>query len=148
MVVKSRRIGLGGTCSTLRKTRLGYRNCIKLHKKLKPIRQIVNWKDSPGYKLAKHITTQLSNILQLLNTYNSKILLAEILIQYLEHTKVIQILSKRQSIDYNRYVDDILIVFNTYITNIEHNLTEFNSGHPQIKFTIEKEHLINKIIWR
>jgi hypothetical protein len=36
----------------------------------KKIRQIVNWKDSPGYKLAKYITTQLKCRLQLPNIYN------------------------------------------------------------------------------
>jgi hypothetical protein len=33
---------------------------IKLHtsKEQKPIRQIVSWKDSPGYKLAEYLTTR------------------------------------------------------------------------------------------
>jgi sugar (pentulose or hexulose) kinase len=43
---------------------------IKLHKQQKPLCPIVSWKDSPGYKLAKYITAQLSNILQLPNNYN------------------------------------------------------------------------------
>jgi hypothetical protein len=33
--------------------------------------------------------------------------LAETFIQYLEHTKLIKILNKRQIIDYHRSVDDI-----------------------------------------
>jgi hypothetical protein len=49
---------------------------IKLHKQYKPISPIVNWKDSPGYKLEKYMTTELSNIcvLQPSKTYNIKIL--------------------------------------------------------------------------
>jgi hypothetical protein len=43
---------------------------IKLHKEQKLIRLIVSWKDIPGYKLGKHITTQLSTTLQLPSTYN------------------------------------------------------------------------------
>lgn len=36
----------------------------KLHKQHKPVRSIFNWKDSPGYKLAKYIATQLLHELQ------------------------------------------------------------------------------------
>jgi hypothetical protein len=43
---------------------------IRLHKQQKPVCPVVNWKDSPGYKLAKYVTVQLSNILELPNTYN------------------------------------------------------------------------------
>jgi hypothetical protein len=56
-------------------------------------------------------------------------ILAEIFIQLLEHTKIINILNKYHNIDYCRYVDDILIVYNTNITNIENTLIEFNSMH-------------------
>jgi hypothetical protein len=45
---------------------------IKLHKELKPIRLTVNWKVSPGYKLAKYTATQLSHRLQLPYVYNIK----------------------------------------------------------------------------
>jgi hypothetical protein len=43
---------------------------IKLHKPQNPIRPIVNWKDSPSYKLAKFITSRLKDITQLPNIYN------------------------------------------------------------------------------
>jgi hypothetical protein len=65
-------------------------------------------------------------------------ILAEIFIQNLEHTKIINIL-KKYIIDYCRYVDDILIVHNKDITNIENTLIYFNSIHPNIQFTIENE---------
>jgi hypothetical protein len=45
---------------------------IKLHKEQKPIRPIVNWRNSPGYKLAKYIATQLSVKLQLHTSTISK----------------------------------------------------------------------------
>jgi hypothetical protein len=41
--------------------------------------------------------------------------LAEIFTQYLEHTKIINILKKHYIMDYYRYVDDILIVCNEFI---------------------------------
>jgi glycerol-3-phosphate cytidylyltransferase-like family protein len=65
--------------------------------------------------------------------------LAEIFFQHLEHTKIINILNKYHIIDYCRYVDDILIVYNKDITNIENTLIDFNSIHPNIQYTIEKE---------
>lgn len=43
---------------------------IKLHKQEKSIWPIVNWRDSPGYKLAKHLNTILNNTLQLSNAFN------------------------------------------------------------------------------
>jgi hypothetical protein len=43
-------------------------------------------------------------------------ILAETFIQYLEHTAIINILNKYHIIDYYRYVDDILIIYNTQTT--------------------------------
>lgn len=43
---------------------------IKLHKQGKPIRQIVNWIHSPSYKLAKHLNTILTKLLQLPKAVN------------------------------------------------------------------------------
>jgi sugar (pentulose or hexulose) kinase len=39
---------------------------IKLHKEHKPIRPTVNWKNSPGYKLATYLEKQLKSIKELL----------------------------------------------------------------------------------
>ena len=66
-------------------------------------------------------------------------ILAEVFIQYLEHTTIIDILSKYQIIDYFRYVDDILIICNSHISNIGYMLYEFSNIHTNIKFTIEEE---------
>jgi hypothetical protein len=45
-------------------------------------------------------------------------ILAEIFIQHLEHTKIAVTLRKHHIIDYYTYVNHILIVYNTRITNI------------------------------
>jgi hypothetical protein len=66
-------------------------------------------------------------------------ILAEVFIQHLEHPEIINILKESQIIDYHRYVNDILIIYNTHITNIDDILNKFNSIHHKIKFTIEKE---------
>jgi hypothetical protein len=66
-------------------------------------------------------------------------ILAELFIQHLEDTKIIKILNEHYIIDYYRYVDDILIVYDTRSTDIDNTLTDFNSIHPQVHFTIEKE---------
>jgi hypothetical protein len=68
-------------------------------------------------------------------------ILAETFVQYLEHTVIYQILKKHQIIDYYRYVDDILIIYNEQHTNIHDTLEEFNNIHPNIKFTMEQESL-------
>jgi hypothetical protein len=66
-------------------------------------------------------------------------ILAETFIQCLEHTNIIKILNINQIIDYYRYVNYILIIYNTQTTNIENTLMQFTSVHPKIKLTMEKE---------
>lgn len=55
----------------------------------------------------------------------TSVILAETFIQYLEHTVISKILNKHQNIDYYRYVEDILIIYNAHYTNIEKTLEEF-----------------------
>jgi hypothetical protein len=43
---------------------------IKLHKENKPIKPIINWKNSPGYKLATHVSKLLKHGIQLPNIFN------------------------------------------------------------------------------
>jgi hypothetical protein len=197
---------------------------IKLHKPGKPIRCIVNWTDSPGYKLAKYLNTflnvfnvensnalahtlkqleinentrlclfdienmytnipihevrnivndiinknhyiaqatknEIKNLLNVITEQNyiehngkwykqndglamgapTSAILAEVFIQCLEHTDIVNVLQKSHIVDYHRYVDDILIIYNTHTTNINDILNKFNNIHPKIKFTIEKE---------
>jgi hypothetical protein len=54
------------------------------------------------------------------------------------NTTINDILKKFQIIDYYRYAD-ILIIYNTLITNTDNTLSEFNNIHPKIKFTMEKK---------
>jgi hypothetical protein len=49
---------------------------------------------------------------------------AETFIQHLEHNKLIKILNKHKILDYHRYVDDILILYNENNTNINNTLDE------------------------
>jgi hypothetical protein len=41
--------------------------------------------------------------------------------------------------DYYRYVDDILIVYDEQKTNITNTLDDFNAIHPKLKFTMEQQ---------
>jgi hypothetical protein len=66
-------------------------------------------------------------------------ILAEIFIQYLEHNDIIQILQKHHILDYYRYVDDILIIYNVNYTNIQDTSNDFNSVRPKIQYTIETQ---------
>jgi hypothetical protein len=66
-------------------------------------------------------------------------ILAEVYIQFLEYTKIANILKKYQIVDYHRYLDDILIIYNAQRTNIHDTLDEFNAFNPKVKFTIEEQ---------
>jgi hypothetical protein len=37
-----------------------------------PIRTVVNWRNAPAYKLARHFTSKITQFAQLLNTFNIK----------------------------------------------------------------------------
>jgi hypothetical protein len=65
-------------------------------------------------------------------------ILAEIYIQNLKHTQIYNILIKQHIIASFRYVDDILIVYDSKKTNIDNTINDFNKMQPKIKFTIEK----------
>jgi hypothetical protein len=66
-------------------------------------------------------------------------ILSEIYLQYVEHSNILNILSKYHIDSYSRYVDDILIIYNKTKTNIEEVLGEFNKIHKNLQFTIEQE---------
>jgi len=75
----------------------------------------------------------------------SSAVLLEMFLQYLEHTKIIDILIQHNIIGYFRFVDDILVIYDTNLTNINKIRTIFNTLTPTLKFTLEKlsEHHIN-----
>jgi hypothetical protein len=58
-------------------------------------------------------------------------------LQYMENTNIVDVFLQRNVIGYFRYVDDILIVYNTDKTNIHNVHTSFKNIMPTINFTIE-----------
>ena len=64
---------------------------------------------------------------------------SEIYLQYLENTKIFNILTKTGIEAYFRYVDDILIIYNKNHIDIGEVLSSFNSLTPNLKFTLEQE---------
>jgi len=66
-------------------------------------------------------------------------LLSEIYLQYLENTKIFDILASSKIEGYFRYVDDILIIYNEKYTDIEEVRNSFNNITPGLKFTLEPE---------
>jgi len=69
---------------------------------------------------------------------------SEIYLQYLESTKIFDILLKYHIIRYFRYVDDILTVYKNEVMNIQEELDSFNNITPTMPFTMEEE-VNNKI---
>jgi hypothetical protein len=66
-------------------------------------------------------------------------ILSEVFLQYIEHINIVNILSKFHIESYNRYVDDILLIYNKTKTNIQEVLEEFNKIHQNLQFTLEQE---------
>jgi hypothetical protein len=79
--------------------------------------------------------------------------LSEIYLQSLEHTIIFDILIRQKIIGYYRYLDDILLVYDTRLTEIEQVLHHFNRTNKGIQFTLEQEqnnsiHYLDLIITR
>ena len=66
-------------------------------------------------------------------------LIAEIFLQYIEHSHLPHLTKKHKIIDYCRYVDDILIIFDTNHSNIRDITYDFNFLHPKLRFTSKTE---------
>jgi hypothetical protein len=67
----------------------------------------------------------------------SSAVLSEVYLQQQELTKIYNILIQHSILGYFRYVDDILIVFNSELTDIHEVNREFNTLAPSIIFTTE-----------
>jgi len=65
---------------------------------------------------------------------------AEIFLQNLENTHLKQILDAKNITFYARYVDDILLIYNTKHTTPEITNSHINKTHPNLKFTATFEH--------
>jgi hypothetical protein len=66
-------------------------------------------------------------------------LLAEFFLQHQEHLHISHLSGKHKIIKYFRYVDDILIIYDTNHTDVQNILNDFNTIHPKLKFTAECE---------
>jgi len=66
-------------------------------------------------------------------------LIAEIFLQHIEHSHLTNLTQKHNIINYCRYVDDILIIFDPNHSDIQENINDFNSLHPKLRFTTETE---------
>jgi hypothetical protein len=69
----------------------------------------------------------------------SSSILAEVYLQNLECKQIFKILTDNNIIGYFRYMEDILIIYNTNHTDINKAHTAFNNLTPTIKFTMEHE---------
>jgi hypothetical protein len=70
----------------------------------------------------------------------SSSILSEIFLQHTEHPHLPRLTQKHNIINYFRYVDDILLIYDSSLTNIQAILEDFNSIHPNLTFTGETEH--------
>jgi hypothetical protein len=66
-------------------------------------------------------------------------LISEIFLQHIEQSHTTDLTQKHEIINYCRYVDDILIIYDPNQSVIKKILNDFNSIHPQLRFTAETE---------
>jgi hypothetical protein len=69
----------------------------------------------------------------------SSSILSELYLQYTKHTKIYDILTKHNILGYFRYVDDVLLVYDTTVTDILEVLNDFNKAAHPMSFTLERE---------
>jgi hypothetical protein len=66
-------------------------------------------------------------------------LIAEMFLQQTEHLHMARLSTKHKIINYCRYVDDILIIFDHSQSSIQAILADFNTLHPYLQYTVEIE---------
>ena len=66
-------------------------------------------------------------------------ILSEIFLQNIEHTHLPGLAEKHKPVNYFRFVDDILIIYDSQHTIINAILSDFNSIHPKKQYTEETE---------
>jgi len=69
----------------------------------------------------------------------SSSLIAEFLLQHIEHQHMARLSKKHKFINYFRNVYDILIIFDPNHSNIQIIIADFNILHPNIQFTAKME---------
>jgi hypothetical protein len=73
--------------------------------------------------------------------------IAEIFLQHTENVRLAHLTHKHIIINYFRYVDDILLIFDPNHTDIQAILKDFNTLHPNLQFTaeVEREKTLNHL---
>jgi hypothetical protein len=66
-------------------------------------------------------------------------LIAEMFLQNIEYLHLAHLTHKHKIINYWRYVDDIVLIFDSNHTNIQEILDDFNALRPKLHFTAEAE---------
>jgi hypothetical protein len=91
---------------------------------------------------ARHNNTQIDGLAM---GAPSSSIISEIFLQHSEHTHLPLPTQKHKLINYVCYIDNILIVFDSHLTNLHSILWDFNSLHPNLHFTeeIEQNNSIN-----
>ena len=60
-------------------------------------------------------------------------------LQHLEHIHIPLLSDKHKTVRYFRYVDDILIIYDTNHSDVHNILDNFNTTHPKLNITVEQE---------
>jgi hypothetical protein len=66
-------------------------------------------------------------------------MIAEIFLQHTGNLHIANLTNKQSIVNYFRYVDVILIIFDSNQTNIQAFLKDFNAIHHNLQFTAEME---------
>jgi len=67
-------------------------------------------------------------------------IISEIFLQHFEHAHLPILAHKHKLVNYFRYVDDVLLIYDALQTDIHTILSDFNSFHPNLQFTKETKH--------
>jgi len=70
----------------------------------------------------------------------SSSIISEIFLQHIEHTYLLHLTQKHKLVNYVRYVDGILLIFDSQTTDLHSILYDFNFLHPNLHFIEELEH--------
>jgi hypothetical protein len=69
----------------------------------------------------------------------SSSIIAEIFLQHIEHTHLPHLTRQHRLVNYARYVDEILLIYDSQHTDLQSILHDFNSLHQNLHFTGETE---------
>ena len=67
-------------------------------------------------------------------------IISEVFLQQAEHSHLPSLVHKHKLVNYFRYVDDVLLIYDVLHTDIHTILKYFNLLHPNLQFTTETEH--------